>query len=47
MPRKPEGSVFYGRYCLTTEAYCSLKKDLRRLHNGAPPSWSKVSPTGP
>lgn len=35
MPRKPEDSVFYGRYCLTTEAYCSLKKDLRRLQNGA------------
>ena len=35
MPRKPEDSVFYGRYCLTTEAYGSLKKELRRLYNGA------------
>ncbi len=35
MARKPEDSVFYLRYCLPTEAYRNLKKDLRRLHKGA------------
>lgn len=35
MPRKPEDSVFYGRYCLTSGAYQTIKKDLRRLHKGA------------
>lgn len=35
MPRKLEDSVFYNRYCLTTEAYQAIKKDLRRMHKGA------------
>lgn len=35
MPRKPEDSIFYGRYTFSTEVYRSLKKDMRRLMKGA------------